>query len=135
MSLANPEKAIAALLPPSIPIEGTEEVVRPLTLGAFAVLERIRSPMLQDPATATDPATVAPGVLDIIPSLFVLCRGPVAALESKSLLLDAVAWADAIPPSALVRIKDAAKRQIAIFVDAAPTPKKEEAGTPATTAG
>lgn len=129
MSEGNPAKALAALLPPVIPIEGTDEVVRPLTVGAFGVLEKIRSPMLQDPATAS------PGVLDLIPSLFVLCRGPVAALESKNLLLDAVAWADTIPPSAIARIKEAAARQIAIFVDAAPTPKKGTAGTPATTAG
>lgn len=126
MSEQMPRKALAALLPPSIPIEGTHEVVRPFTLATFAVLERIGSPLL----AAGGPA---PDALALLPSLYAACRGPAAALESDNLLRDAVRWADALPPRALGAIDAAARRQIARVLDVAPQAKKAP-GTPDTTA-
>ncbi len=129
MSKLNPEKALRALLPRAIPVEGTNEEVRPLSLATFAVLDEIASPMLRGGAEAATP-------LSLLPTLYVLCRGAVAALESANLLRDATAWAEALPPSALGAIRAAAQRQLAAFADVVPTAqKKTAAANPATTAG
>ena len=42
----NPRKAVSAALPPAIDVCGGAYSVKPITLGAFALLERYRSPML-----------------------------------------------------------------------------------------
>ncbi|MBR1609366.1 MAG: hypothetical protein IJ678_07095 [Kiritimatiellae bacterium] len=126
MSADNPEKALAALLPEPVEVPGTGETVKPFTLALYAVLDRLGSPLLREGAPAD--------ALELLPSLYAVCRGPRAALESKNLLLDAVSWADALPPDSLPAIRDAAARQIDCFVDVAPRAKKEN-GTPDTTAG
>lgn len=127
MSEQMPRKALDALLPDPAPVEGTGESVRPFTLALYAVLERIGSPLL----TAGGPA---PDALALLPSLYAACRGAEAALASDNLLLDAVRWADSLPPSALPALERAARLQISRMVDVAPTAKKA-AGTTGTTAG
>ena len=117
MAAQNPKKALAALLPAPIPIEGMGESVRPITLAAFALLARIGSPLLFDGAPA-DP-------LAVLPSLYVLCRGAADALEGN-LLDKAVAWADTMPPSALAAIKAAAERQVAAIADVVPEAKADD---------
>lgn len=114
----NPAAALDALLPEPIPVEGTGEVVRPLSLALYAQLDRIDSPLVGG-GGETD-------AFALLPSLFLLCRGPQAAFGGR-LMERAVEWADALPPSALVAIRDAAERQIAAMVDVVPQSKKKAA--------
>jgi hypothetical protein len=83
MSKANPVKAVAALLPRPIPTVGG--TVRPLTLGVYAILERISSPLLV--------AGAEPSPMDLVPSLYVLTHDPADAL-SGDLFAKSLAWAD-----------------------------------------
>lgn len=111
----NPTAALDALLPEPLPVEGTVEAVRPITLAMFAQLERIKSPMLFG---GEDVDTLA-----LLPSLFLLCRGPSAAWGGR-LLERSVEWADTLLPDALPRIREAARRQIAVVLDVIPESKK-----------
>lgn len=121
MSAANPRKGVAALLPRTIDVGGGY-AVRPLTLGMYAILERIKSPMLTSDAK--------PDTLEMIPTLFVLTHDPMVSLEGN-LFEKSVTWSDTVAPSMLVRIRDAAMRQIAAMTDVIPeaAPKKKEATT------
>ena len=121
MSKANPEKAVRALLPAPIACP-CGCVVRPLTLGMFAVLERIHSPLLGE--------TPADGALSLVPSLYALTHEPADALAGD-LFGRSLAWADTLPPAALAEIKDAAERQVAamLAVVPEPPPSKKKATT------
>lgn len=113
MSKANPRKAVRAVLP--VPITTASGcTVRPLTLGMYAVLERISSPLLGE--------TPADGALSLLPSLYALTHKPAETL-ADGLYERALAWADTLPPAALVEIKDAAERQIRAMLDVVPEPK------------
>jgi len=112
MSKANPEKAVRAMLP--VPIQcKCGCAVRPVTLGVFAVLERIKSPLLGE--------TPVDGPLSLIPSLYALTHAPADSL-APNLYERSLEWADTLPPSALAEIRDAAERQCAAILDVVPQP-------------
>jgi hypothetical protein len=116
----NPRAALAALLPPSVAVEGTGEEVKPFSLAMFAALDAIRSPLLYGgPQDATP--------LSVIPSLFVACKGWKEA-QKPDLFDRAMAWADALPPSALVALREAVARQVSTMLDVTPESKKKDAG-------
>jgi len=116
----NPRAALAALLPPSVAVPGTDEEVKPFSLAMFAALDAIRSPLLYGgPQDATP--------LSVIPSLFVACKGWREA-QKPDLFDRAMAWADALPPSALVALREAVARQVSTMLDVTPESKKKDAG-------
>lgn len=124
MSKSNPRKAMAALLPLAVecPCGAT---VRPMTLGMWAALERIGSPLV----TGKEPADA----LELLPSLYLLAHDPREVLRGD-LLEAAVAWADQLPVTALAEIRAACERQAAAVFDVVPEIEKKKT-TPAMTDG
>lgn len=118
MSKSNPRKAIAAIIPAPIPIPGTDVAVRPLTLAAYAILEKIGSPLVV-------PFEGRVTALDLLPTLYVLTHDPMEAL-SADLAAASVEWADALPPTVLLPMEDAARRQIRAFLDVIPEGVKKK---------
>ena len=120
MSRTNPRKAVAALLPLAVrcPCGVT---VRPLTLGMWAALERIGSPLI----TAEPPKDA----LELVPSLYLITHDPREVLAS-GFFDAALAWADTLPVTALGEIRDACLRQIGAMGDVLPEVKKK--ASPAT---
>ena len=106
MSL-NPRKALSAALPPAIDVCGGAYSVKPITLGAFALLERYRSPMLF-PRSGKPAET-----LDLLPSLYILTHDAADCL-SGNILDKAVEWADAVGVDAIGEIREAAALAAAI---------------------
>jgi hypothetical protein len=103
MSTANPTKAIAALIPEAI-ITPHGVAVQPLTLGTFGLLERIHSPILTGEKT---------DVLGMLPSLYILAHEAAEAhAQMGQIEAAALAWADALPPSAIGPIEAAAREQV-----------------------
>ncbi|MBR2066071.1 MAG: hypothetical protein IJ983_03160 [Kiritimatiellae bacterium] len=123
MSRGNPRKAMAALLP--LPIDCVDgQTVRPMTLGMWAALERIGSPLVTGEAPAD--------ALELLPSLYLLTHDPREVLRGD--LLDAaIAWADALPVTALAAIREACDRQSRAVFDVVPEAQKKTTG--GTTAG
>ena len=118
MSRSNPRKAVAALLP--LPIDcGGGAVVRPMTLGMWAALERIKSPLVTGKAPED--------ALELLPSLYLLTHDPREVLRGD-LLEASVAWADALPVSALAAIRQACDRQCAAVFDVVPEAQKKTTG-------
>ena len=115
MSKANPRKAVAAILPLAVecPCGAT---VRPMTLGMWAALERVGSPLV----TGEGPKDT----LELVPSLYLLTHDPREVLRG-SFFDDAVAWADTLPVSALEEIRDACYRQMGAMFDVLPEVKKK----------
>lgn len=115
MSKANPRKAMAALLPLAVecPCGCT---VRPMTLGMWAALERVGSPLV----TGEEPKDA----LELVPSLYLLTHDPREVLRG-SFFDDAVAWADTLPVSAIKDIRDACYRQMGAMFDVLPEVKKK----------
>jgi len=102
MSRLNPDKAMAALMP--LPIEIAPGVeVRPVTLGMWAALERIKSPLV----TGEEPKDT----LELIPSLYLLTHDPRIVLNG-GLLEAAMAWADTLPVTAMDAIQRACNKHI-----------------------
>lgn len=101
MSNHNPEKALAALLPLPITIDNTIEV-KPLTLGLYAALEKINSPLLTGAVSKVDA---------LIPSLYLLTHNAREVLNSD-LPQKAYDWADTISVNQLDAIRLATYRQI-----------------------
>ena len=120
MSKANPKKAMAALLPPG------GAVIRPMTLGVYAALERIDSPIV----TGKEPKDT----LELIPSLYLLTHDPREVFRGNVLDL-AMQWADTQPVGVVERIREAAARQMAAFYDVVPQLGESEAVKKKTTAG
>ena len=126
MSKANPRKAMAALLPPG------QAVIRPMTLGVYAALERIGSPLV----TGKD----AKDTLDLIPSLYLLTHDPREVFRGNILDL-AMRWADTQPVETVSAIKEAAFSQIRAMLDVTPEQdpdkpkKKTTAGSPSGSTG
>lgn len=121
MSKANPRKAVAALLP--LPLDCGEGVsVRPMTLGMWAALERIGSPLV----TGREPSDT----LELLPSLYLLTHDPREVLRGD-LLASAIAWADTVTTGAMGRIRSACARQMNAFFDVLPEveKKKDQSGT------
>ena len=115
MSRGNPKKAMAALLPFALKTSGG--TVRPMTLGMWAALERIGSPLV----TGDEPKDA----LELIPSLYLLTHDPREVFRGNILDL-AMAWADTVPVSAMDEIKRACDRQMDAAFDVMPEldPKK-----------
>ena len=124
MSKANPRKAVRALLPESKSGDGW--TVRPLTLATYAILERIKSPLLG--------VVPADGVLSLVPSLYVLTHDPLDSL-SGDLFGKSVKWADSLPPAALVAIRDACDAQIRAMIDVVPEVPQDDSKKKDTTDG
>lgn len=116
MSKANPTKAMAALLPLEIKVPGYDFTVRPVTLGMYAALERIGSPLI----TGREPADT----LELIPSLYLLTHDPREVLTG-SLVEDAIAWADTVGVDAVAAIRQAAARQLNAGLDVIPEDDEE----------
>lgn len=131
MSKANPTKAMAALLPLEIRVSGYDFTVRPVTLGMYAALERINSPLI----TGREPEDT----LELIPSLYLLTHDPREVLTGN-LVADALAWADTVGVDAVAAIRQAAARQLNAGLDVVPeddeeAPKKKRtAGSPTSSA-
>ena len=115
MSKANPRKAVAAILPLTVecPCGAT---VRPMTLGMWAALERVGSPLVT--------GKEAKDTLELVPSLYLLTHDPREVLRG-SFYDEAVAWADTLPVSALEEITRACYRQMGAMFDVLPEVKKK----------
>lgn len=113
----NPKKSLAAILPLPIRIDGTDVVVRPMTLGMWAALERIRSPLISGEQTGD--------TLELIPTLYLLTHNPCEIL-SGTLITDAMAWADTIGVKTLFAIREAAAKQISAALDVIPEDDTDE---------
>lgn len=132
MSKANPRKAMAALLP--LPVRAGEGVVvRPMTLGMWAALERIESPLV----TGKEPKDT----MELIPSLYLLTHDPREVFRGNVLDLS-MQWADTQPVTALEEIRRAAYRQMNAAYAVIPedddkdAPKKKRtAGSPSSPSG
>ena len=106
---------MAALLPLAVKCP-CGETVRPLTLGMYAALERIGSPLVT--------GAVPKDALELIPSLYLLTHDPREVLAS-GFFDAAVAWADSLPVTALGEIRDACYRQMDAMGDVLPEEKKK----------
>ena len=115
MSKTNPRKAMAALLPLAAECP-CGAVVRPMTLGMWAALERIGSPLV----TGKEPKDT----LELVPSLYLLTHDPREVLRG-TFFDDAVAWADTLPLSALEEIQSACYKQMGAMFDVLPEVKKK----------
>lgn len=114
---ANPKKAVTALLPP--PLRCGDAVVRPMTLGMWAALESIESPLI----TGRGPSRA----LELVPSLYLLTHDPREVFRAD--FLDAaMSWADTQPVGALERIRAACDRQVQIVQDVMPQCDEEDEG-------
>ena len=82
-----------------------------MTLGMWAALERISSPLVTG-AEGRD-------TLEIIPSLYLLTHDPREVFRGNIIDL-AMEWADKQPVGALAAIKAAADQQIAAITDVLP---------------
>ena len=117
MSKTNPRKAMAALLPLAVECP-CGAVVRPMTLGMWAALERISSPLV----TGKEPKDT----LELVPSLYLLTHDPREVLRG-TFFADAVAWANTLPISAVEEITRACYRQMGAMYDVLPEVKKRPA--------
>ena len=115
MSKTNPRKAVAAILPLTVECP-CGETVRPMTLGMWAALERVGSPLVT--------GKEAKDTLELVPSLYLLTHDPREVLRG-SFYDDAVAWADKLPVSALEEITRACYRQMGAMFDVLPEVKKK----------
>lgn len=118
MSRSNPQKAVSAILP--LPVEcPCGCTVKPITLGMWAALEQIGSPLV----TGEEPK----GTLALVPSLYILTHDPREVLR-PSFLADAFAWADTLPVSALAEIRAAFATQMRAISDVLPQTTKKKSG-------
>jgi len=124
MSRINPRKAMAALLP--LPIKVGEGLsVRPMTLGMWAALERIGSPLVT--------GEEAKDVLELIPSLYMITHDPREVFKGNVLDL-AMEWADTVPVTTMKAIQEACARQLNAAFDVMPEedPSKKAEGAATT---
>lgn len=115
MSKGNPDKAMAALLPLPIRVSGGYSV-NPMTLGMFAALERIKSPLVNPDIHDGD-------MLDLIPSLYLLTHDPLEVFKAD-LIVASMDWANTVPPTILAEIQTAAYKQINTALDVVPEKKR-----------
>ena len=106
---------MAAILPLAVECPCGAKV-RPMTLGTWAALERIGSPLV----TGKEPKDT----LELVPSLYLLTHDPREVLRG-TFFEDAVAWADTMPVSALDEIRRACYRQMGAMFDVLPEVKKK----------
>ena len=129
MSKENPIKALRAMLPRPIAIDGLGVEVRPFSLAAAALLDEIGSPLVRKAGTVPNTPFA------LLPSLYVLTQDPLevlAGMVGENLLKTALKWADGLPPDALAKIERAARVQIDVFLDVAPRAKKATGTRPTT---
>ena len=125
MSKSNPRKAMAALLP--LPIGcGNGVTVKPMTLGMWAALERIGSPLV----TGEEPKDA----LELIPSLYLLTHDPREVFRGNVVDLS-MQWADTVPVATMDAIRRACYRQMNAAFDVMPEDDPKKATGAATTAG
>ena len=125
MSKGNPRKAMAALLPMPLKVSGGYSV-KPMTLGMWAALERIGSPLV----TGKEPKDA----LEIIPSLYLLTHDPREVFRGNVVDL-AMQWADTVPVKAMDEIQRACYRQMNAAFDVMPEDDSKKARRAGTTAG
>lgn len=113
MSRANPRKAIDALMPLSIEAGGV--TIQPMTLGLYAALEKIGSPLLTGETVQT---------LDWLPTLYLMTHDPEEALVGN-LADKAFAWAKTQPVTIVESIRRAALAQMGRVEDVLPQAKKK----------
>lgn len=107
---------MAALLP--LPIGcGNGVTVKPMTLGMWAALERIGSPLV----TGEEPKDA----LELIPSLYLLTHDPREVFRGNVVDLS-MQWADTVPVATMDAIRRACYRQMNAAFDVMPEldPKK-----------
>ena len=120
----NPRKTLAAALP--LPIEAAGLEVHPMTLGRWAALERIGSPLV----TGERPRDS----LELVPSLYLITHDPREVFRGN--IVDAaMQWADTLPVEALEAILAAARRQMAAVFGVVPEADPKKAMGAGTTAG
>ena len=100
--------------------------VKPMTLGMWAALERIGSPLVTD----REPKDA----LELIPSLYLLTHDPREVFAGNVLDL-AMQWADTVPVSVMDAIRRACYRQMNAAFDVMPEDDPKKARSAATTAG
>ena len=116
---------MAALLP--LPIGcGNGVTVKPMTLGMWAALERIGSPLV----TGEEPKDA----LELIPSLYLLTHDPREVFRGNIVDL-AMQWADTVPVKAMDEIQRACYRQMNAAFDVMPEDDSKKARRAGTTAG
>ena len=125
MSRLNPRKAMAALLPMPLKVSGGFSV-RPMTLGMWAALERIESPLV----TGREPKDA----LELIPSLYLLTHDPREVFRGNVVDLS-MQWADTVPVATMDAIRRACYRQMNAAFDVMPEDDPKKATGAATTAG
>ena len=125
MSRLNPRKAMAALLPLPLKVSGGFSV-KPMTLGMWAALERIGSPLV----TGKEPKDT----LELVPSLYLLTHDPREVFRGNIIDL-AMQWADTVPPTALAEIQNACYRQMNAAFDVMPELDPKKAKSAGATAG
>ena len=125
MSKGNPRKAMAALLPLPLKVSGGY-TVRPMTLGMWAALERIESPLV----TGKEPKDA----LEIIPSLYLLTHDPREVFRGNVVDL-AMEWADTVPVKVMDEIRSACDRQMDAVHNVIPDFPRKKARSAGTTAG
>lgn len=114
MSRQNPRKAIDALMPLSIEAGGV--TIKPMTLGLYAALEKIGSPLLTGETVQT---------LDWLPTLYLMTHDPEEALAGN-LADKAFAWAKSQPVTIVESIRRAAFAQMGRVEDVLPQAKKKK---------
>lgn len=125
MSKSNPRKAMAAALP--LPIRCVGGVtVKPMTLGMWAALERIGSPLV----TGEKPKDA----LELIPSLYLLTHDPREVFRGNVVDLS-MQWADTVPVATMDAVSCACYRQMNAAFDVVPEADPKKARSAATTAG
>lgn len=114
MSRANPFKAIDAIMP--LPIKAGGISINPMTLGLYAALEKIGSPLLTGETVQT---------LDWLPTLYLLTHNPEEALLGN-LADKAFEWAKTQPVTVVEAIQRAAYAQMGRVSDVVPQAQKKK---------
>lgn len=108
---------MAALLPLPIKCGKGDVVVKPMTLGMWAALERIGSPLVTDEEPKDS--------LELIPSLYLLTHDPREVFRGNVIDL-AMQWADTVPVSTMHAIQRACYRQMNAAFDVIPEEDDEK---------
>ena len=124
--MANPKKALAALLPQTIQIPELGIGVAPMTLGRWAALERIGSSMIT--------GRPAKDALELLPTLYLLTHDP-REVFLGNIVDRAMEWANTLPVDALEKIQAACRLQMRCITDVVPEFAGKKAGSTGTTAG
>lgn len=104
MSKTNPEASIKALFPKSIDC-GMGVEVKPLTLGHYALLEKVNSYLIN--------GDHVPDSMEVIRTYYICTHSSKEVLENYDNLDEsAFQWADSLPPSINSRIASAILEQI-----------------------